>query len=214
MPKNSTSSLLLTLLNAARLAALAVLAGTLLIPLNLTQASEAPAEDEIDWAKEQQFWSFRAPKPQARPVVKDTRWPRQSLDYFILARLERKGLSPSADAEKRTLIRRVTFDLTGLAPTPEEIDAFLKDRRRDAYERLVNRLLASPRWGEHMASVWLPLARYAEDQAHQVGDDTKFFYPNAFKYREWVINAFNRDLHTMNSSSCSSRPTRSKEPTP
>ncbi|HEY0550756.1 MAG TPA: DUF1549 and DUF1553 domain-containing protein [Verrucomicrobiae bacterium] len=150
--------------------------------------------DEMDMAKERQFWSFQKPSAPPRPAVKDKRWPRQDLDYFILARLEAKGLTPADEAERRTLIRRVTFDLTGLPPTPEEISAFLKDKRRDAYERLVDRLLASPRFGERMASLWLPLARYAEDQAHQVGSDTKFFYPNAYKYRDWVIMAFNRDL--------------------
>src|ERR1051325_5356533 len=152
------------------------------------------AEDEIDWAKEREFWAFRAPVTQSRPAVKNRHWASQPLDYFILVRLERKNLSPSAEAEKRTLIRRVTFDLTGLPPTPEEVEAFLKDHRAGAYDRLVERLLASPRFGERMASMWLPLARYAEDQAHQVGSDTKFFYPNAWKYRDWVIGAFNRDL--------------------
>ena len=129
-----------------------------------------------------------------RPPAQNKRWPRQELDYFVLARLEGKRLVPSDEAEKATLIRRVTFDLTGLPPTPDEVSAFLRDKRSDAYERVVNRLLTSPRFGEHMASLWLPLARYAEDQAHQVGSDTKFFYPNAYKYRDWVIAAFNRDL--------------------
>src|SRR5207344_2085282 len=87
-----------------------------------------------------------------------------------------------------------TFDLIGLPPTPAEVEVFLNDKGAGAYGRLVDRLLESPRFGERMASLWLPLARYAEDQAHQVGDDTKFFYPNAYKYREWVINAFNRNL--------------------
>src|SRR5205814_9762800 len=97
-------------------------------------------------------------------------------------------------APRATLIRRLSFDLTGLPPAPADLKAFLLDNRPDAYERLVDRLLASPRFGEHLASLWLPLARYAEDQAHQVGDDTKFFYPNAWRYRKWVIDAFNRDL--------------------
>ena len=145
----------------------------------------AGAEDSIDWAKEREFWSFRPPVAQERPVVRAERWPRQRMDYFILARLEQRGLAPSAEADRRTLIRRVTFDLTGLPPTPEEVAGFLADSRPGAFERLVDRLLASPR---------LPLARYAEDQAHQVGKDTKFFYPNAYKYRQWVIDAFNRDL--------------------
>jgi Protein of unknown function (DUF1549)/Protein of unknown function (DUF1553) len=152
------------------------------------------AEGGIDFAKERQFWSFQSPSAPPRPAVKNTRWPRQELDYFVLARLESKRLAPSEEAEKRTLIRRVTFDLTGLPPTPEEVSAFLNDKSRDAYTRVVDRLLASPRFGERMASLWLPLARYAEDQAHQVGSDTKFFYPHAYKYRDWVIEAFNRDL--------------------
>ncbi|MBI3877582.1 MAG: DUF1549 domain-containing protein, partial [Verrucomicrobia bacterium] len=112
----------------------------------------------------------------------------------MLAKLEQKKLSPSSEAGRRTFVRRATFDLTGLPPTPEEVDAFLADKSPQAYETLIDRLLASPRFGERLASLWLPLARYAEDQAHQVGSDTKFFYPNAYKYREWVIEVFNRDL--------------------
>jgi hypothetical protein len=170
-------------------------AGCLVAALPFIAAPEELArKDDIDWAKEREFWAFRVPTAQVRPVVKNTRWPKQTVDYFVLARLEQKRLLPSVEAERRTLIRRVTFDLTGLPPTPDEVETFLKDGRDDAYERLVERLLASPRFGERMASLWLPLARYAEDQAHQVGADTKFFYPNAHKYRDWVIGAFNRDL--------------------
>lgn len=152
------------------------------------------SDDELDLKKERSFWSFQKPVSSPRPTVKNKRWPRQELDHFVLAGLERKGLTPAREAQKHVFIRRVTFDLTGLPPTPAEVNAFLKDNRRDAYERLVDRLLASPRFGERMASMWLPLARYAEDQAHQVGNDTKFFYPNAYKYRDWIIGAFNRDL--------------------
>ena len=152
------------------------------------------ATDSIDWNKERQFWSFKMPQAQPRPAVKNSKWPRQPVDYFILARLEQKKLSPSAEAERRTLIRRLTLDLTGLPPTPEEVAAFVADKRADAYEQLVERLLALPRFGERMASVWLPLARYAEDQAHQVGNDSTMFYANAHLYREWVMGAFNRDL--------------------
>jgi hypothetical protein len=151
-------------------------------------------DEEINWKKEQEFWAFRGPVMPARPEVGNRRWANQELDYFVLSKMERQGLSPSPQAEKRTLIRRVTFDLTGLPPTPAEVDTFVKDKSPNAYERLVDRLLQSPAFGERMASVWLPLARYAEDQAHQVGKDTKFFYPNAFKYREWVIDAFNSNL--------------------
>jgi hypothetical protein len=150
--------------------------------------------EHVDWNKERQFWSFTPPKPPARPEVKNQRWPRQDLDYFILAKLEEKRLTPALEADKRTLLRRASYDLTGLPPSDEFGVEFLNDTRADAYERLVDQLIASTAFGERMASMWLPLARYAEDQAHQVGDDTKFFYPNAYKYRKWVIDAFNRDL--------------------
>src|SRR5205823_12224413 len=113
---------------------------------------------------------------------------------FILAKLEEAGIAPSASASPQIFIRRATYDLTGLPPTPEEVQEFVRDRSPSAKERLVERLLASPAFGERMASLWLPLARYAEDQAHQVGSDTQYFYPNAYKYREWVIDAFNHDL--------------------
>src|SRR6266571_9289000 len=161
-------------------------------------SAEEPNQPEIakgiDWNQERDFWSFRPPSAQARPVVRNGQWPSRPLDYFVLARLEHSNLSPSPEADPRTLVRRVTFDLTGLPPTPEEVQAFLKDKRPDAYPRLAERLLASPRFGERLVSLWLPLARYAEDQAHQVGNDTTMFYPHAYRYREWVINAFNRDL--------------------
>jgi Protein of unknown function (DUF1553)/Protein of unknown function (DUF1549) len=152
------------------------------------------ATEDFDWNKAREFWSFRAPQAQPLPRLQNKRWPRERMDIFVLAAMEKQGLAPSPEAERRALIRRVAFDLTGLPPTPEETRAFLADSRADAYERLVARLLASPSYGERMASLWLNVARYAEDQAHQVGDDTKSFYPNAWRYRSWVIGAFNRDL--------------------
>jgi hypothetical protein len=148
----------------------------------------------IDWAEARRFWSLEPPAAREPPGVRDGRWPRRPLDRFVLARLEEAGLAPSPEAAPRTLIRRVTFDLTGLPPAPEDVEAFAAGAEADRYERLVDRLLASPRFGERMASLWLPLARYAEDQAHQVGDDTKFFYPNAHLYRQWVIDAFNQGM--------------------
>ena len=151
-------------------------------------------DEDLNWSKERAFWSFQAPLAHPSPRVKNRRWPQQPLDYLILASLEQKQIIPSVEANKRTLVRRVTFDLTGLPAAPEDAEAFLADQGERAYERLVDRLLASPRFGERMASLWLPLARYGEDQAHQVGEDTKYFYPNAWRYRQWVINAFNRDL--------------------
>jgi cytochrome c553 len=171
----------------------AVLA-TLSFLCTFSAQSFASSEDEFDWKKEQEFWAFRAPVMPARPQVRNARWPQQDLDFFVVAKMERKGVTPSARAERRTLIRRLSYDLTGLPPTPAQVDAFLKDKRPDAYARLVDNLISSPAFGERMASLWLPLARYAEDQAHQVGKDTKFFYPNAYKYREWIIEAFNSDL--------------------
>src|SRR5205807_9432901 len=133
--------------------------------------------------KDRAFWSFRPVADPPVPAVADRAWPRTSVDHFVLARLEAAKLRPVEAADRRTLIRRATFDLTGLPPTPGEVEAFLADRDGRGYERLVERLLASPRFGERMASLWLPLARYGEDQAHQVGEDTKFFYPNAWRYR-------------------------------
>ena len=157
-------------------------------------ASEALPEDHVDWVKEREFWAFKPPLRHALPAVRNVRWPSQPIDYFILARLERKELTPSPEIGRRALIRRVTFDLTGLPPTPDEVERFIKDTGPDAYQLLVERLISSRSFGERMASLWLPLVRYAEDQAHQVGSDTKFFYPHAYRYREWVINAFNHDL--------------------
>jgi hypothetical protein len=160
----------------------------------LAQTTQKSPDSNFDWNAARQFWSFRKPKVRPQPAVKQSDWPRQPLDYFVLARIEEAGLSPSAPADRITMIRRITFDLTGLPPTPDEVNAFLADGSADAYERLVDRLLVSAAFGQHLASMWLPLARYGEDQAHQVGSDTQFFYPNAYKYRQWVIDAFNRDL--------------------
>lgn len=158
------------------------------------RAQDSSVGAAIDWPAARRFWSFQPPTRHLQPFVENRTWPTEPIDWFVLARIEQARQAPSIAADRATLLRRVTLDLTGLPSTPAEIHDFLADDRADAYERLVERLLASPRFGERMASLWLPLARYAEDQAHQVGDDTKFFYPNAYKYREWVINAFNEDL--------------------
>ncbi|MDA1274290.1 MAG: DUF1549 and DUF1553 domain-containing protein [Verrucomicrobia bacterium] len=126
--------------------------------------------------------------------MKKNDWARRRIDYFVLSRLEQEGLGPSPEASRQTLIRRVTYALTGLPPVPEEIDRFLQDNSPDAYELMVERLLGSSRFGERLTSMWLTVARYAEDQAHQVGDDAQNFYPNAHHYRKWVIDAFNDDV--------------------
>lgn len=166
----------------------AVLTGGLVVPV----WAEVVAPMDLNAAR--QHWSFVPPKAQALPKVKDEAWPRERVDYFILSRMETKELTPTREADARTLIRRVAFDLTGLPPTPEEVESFVNDRRPDAYARLVDGLLERRAFGERMASLWLPLARYAEDQAHQVGDNTTLNFPNAWRYRDWVIAAFNRDL--------------------
>ena len=141
-----------------------------------------------------QHWAFQPVKESALPPVKNAAWARERVDHFILASMEAKGLTPAREADARTLVRRVTFDLTGLPPTPAEVTAFVNDTRPDAYARLVDGLLGRRAFGERMASVWLTLARYAEDQAHQVGADSSLNYPNAWRYRDWVLTAFNDDL--------------------
>ena len=135
----------------------------------------------------QAHWSFSAPKPQKPPIAR-SRWPRNPLDQFVLAKLEREHLSPSRDAGPETLLRRVTFDLTGLPPTPAEIDAFLNDKRPQAYERAIDRLLASPRYGERMAARWLEAARYADTNGYQFDGERQMW-----RWRDWVIESFNRN---------------------
>ncbi len=151
----------------------------------------AAAATTIDWSKARQFWSFQPVRKPVAPPVKDAAWVKTDVDRYILARLEAEGLRPAAPADKRTLIRRATFDLTGLPPTPDEIDTFLQDDSPDAFAKVVERLLKSPHHGECWARHWLDVARYAEDQAHTFG-----VKPNtqAFRYRDWVIEAFNSDM--------------------
>src|SRR5215469_3152133 len=141
-------------------------------------------------AKWEDHWGFVAPKQQTLPVVKPGDWPRQPLDRFILARLEKEGLTPSPEADKSTLLRRVSFDLTGLPPTPQEQASFLADSAPNAYEKQVARLLDSPRYGERWASMWLDLARYADTKGYEK-DNAR---PGVWPYRDWVIDAFNRNL--------------------
>ncbi len=146
------------------------------------------------WIKEgaqwEDHWSFVAPKPQPLPPVKRSRWERQPLDRFILARLEKEGLEPSPEADKSAPLRRVSLDLTGLPPTLEEQTAFLADASPDAYEKQVDRLLASPRYGERWAALWLDLARYADSKGYEADRER----PGVWPYRDWVIDAFNRNL--------------------
>lgn len=140
-------------------------------------------------AEYRDHWAFIAPARPELPKVKQPAWPKMAVDYFILARLEQKKLKPSHEADKTTLIRRVSLDLTGLPPTPAEVDAFLTDTSPHAYEDLVDRLLASPRYGERMAQDWLDAARFADSNGYQVDRDREMW-----AWREWVIHAFNRNL--------------------
>jgi hypothetical protein len=136
-----------------------------------------------------EHWSFIAPVRPALPAVTDSAWVRNPIDQFILAKLEERGLKPAAEADRSTLIRRVTLDLTGLPPTPAEVKAFLNDRAPNAYEKVIDRLLASPRFGEHRARYWLDAARYADTQGLHIDN-----YREMWPYRDWVINAFNRNV--------------------
>ena len=174
-------------------ASLCIIATSLLLCV-ITQAAEPVT---IDWEKARQHWSFVPPKKQALPKVKDAAWPRGRVDHFILANMEAKELTPSREADVRTLLRRMTFDLTGLPPTPEEVQTFMNDSRPDAYARLVDDLLGRRAFGERLASVWLNLARYAEDQAHQVGNNSSLNYPNAWRYRDWVISACEDEIENV-----------------
>jgi hypothetical protein len=140
----------------------------------------------------QRHWAFQAVKDPPLPTVKDFRWTQSSIDRFILAKLERKGLAPSSLADRRTLIRRATFDLLGLPPTPEEVAAFEADRSGDAFASLVDRLLASPHYGERWGRYWLDVARYADTKGYVFFEEGN--YPWAYTYRDYVIHAFNRDL--------------------
>ena len=134
-------------------------------------------------------WSFIAPTRAPLPDVKNTAWARNEIDFFVLNRLQTEGHIPAPDADRTTLIRRVSLDLTGLPPTPDEVDAFLNDRSHNAYEKVVDRLLASPRYGERMTAQWLDAARYADTNGYQT-DAERYMW----RWRDWVIEAFNRNL--------------------
>src|SRR5579864_7537126 len=138
------------------------------------------------WSK---HWAYELPVPPALPAVPDPGWVRNGIDRFVLARLAKEGLSPAPEADRTTLIRRVSFDLTGLPPSPHDVDAFVNDRSPDAYEKVVDRLLASPRYGERMAATWLDEARFADTNGFQ-NDFARTMWP----WRDWVIDAFNRNM--------------------
>jgi mono/diheme cytochrome c family protein len=146
-------------------------------------------EEAANGAAASNHWSFQPVKRPAMPTVKSSAWTRNAIDHFILARLEKEGIAPSPEADKGTLIRRLSLDLTGLPPTPAQVDEFLRDATPQAYERLVDRLLDSPHYGEHQARYWLDAARYADSNGFTIDAPRSIW-----KYRDWVINAFNSDL--------------------
>ena len=154
----------------------------------IDQGAPMPAGN-ADAAAIEEHWAYKKPVRPELPAVTQGDWPRNPIDRFVLARLERETLAPSPETAKATLLRRVTLDLIGLPPTPAELDAFLADTAPDAYERVVDRLLASPHYGERWARPWLDLARYADTNGYEK-DNRR----DIWKYRDWVIEAFNRDL--------------------
>jgi mono/diheme cytochrome c family protein len=161
------------------------------------KSAAAPAAKVMEiTAEHRAWWSFKPLAKPAPPAVTKTEWPKSDIDRFVLARMERDGLAPVRAADKRTLIRRATLDLTGLPPTPGEIEAFEKDASPDAFATVVDRLLASPRYGEKWGRNWLDVARYAEDDPRSLDPMGRGYnpYPNAYLYRDWVVRAFNDDL--------------------
>lgn len=163
-----------------------LLIGILLLPAAVLPAGASRAAAEVA----PRHWAFVPPRVPPVPRVKNARWVRNPIDAFVLAELEKRGLAPNPPADRLTLLRRVTIDLTGLPPTPEEIAAFLADPTPNAYEKAVDRLLASPRYGERWAQHWLDVVRFAETNGFEADADR----PQAWRYRDYVVDAFNRDL--------------------
>jgi mono/diheme cytochrome c family protein len=156
----------------------------------IDQGAQWPFESDSKTSKGASHWSFQPIKPHTPPTVQNTAWVRNSIDAFVLARLEAEGIQPSPEADRTTLIRRLSLDLLGLPPAPADVAEFVADTRPDAYEKLVDKLLASPHFGERWGRHWLDLARYADSD----GFDNDDFRPNAWRYRDWVVEALNRDL--------------------
>jgi mono/diheme cytochrome c family protein len=141
--------------------------------------------------EQRNFWAFRPIANPLAPMVRDKKWAKSELDLFILSKLEEKGLKPVAAADRRTLIRRASLDLTGLPPTPEEVAAFEQDKSQDAFAKVVDRLLASSHYGERWGRYWLDVARYSDGKLNSEFEEP---YPNAFRYRDWVVEAVNQDM--------------------
>jgi hypothetical protein len=155
----------------------------------MPEAAGPTADRGIDLAEGRKFWSFQQPRVLPAPAVSDATWPLRRIDFFVLAELDKHGLRPSPSAARRTLIRRLAFDLVGLPPSPEEVEAFVNDPDPAACERLVERLLASPRYGERWGRFWLDLARYCD-----VAESWSESKAQPWRYRDWVVRAFNEDL--------------------
>ena len=163
------------------------------LPLGLSLCvlcGESLSAEKPITAEDRAHWAFVSPKRPPVPTVKERRWVRNPIDSFILEQLEENQLRHAPEADRATLLRRLTVDLTGLPPTPDELDSFLADRSPGAYETVVDRLLASPRYGERWAQHWLDLARYADTDGFEF-DQAR---PDAWRYRDWVVQALNRDL--------------------
>jgi Protein of unknown function (DUF1553)/Protein of unknown function (DUF1549)/Planctomycete cytochrome C len=159
------------------------------VPIPTSSNQTRAPDQQIDFEAGRTFWSFQPAHEMPQPSVEATHWPRNRIDYFTLAAMEREGLSPSPESSRATLIRRVTFDLIGLPPSPEQVAAFVNDDAPDAYERLVERLLESPQYGEKWARIWLDMARYTDRTASWLSQTAQ-----AHLYRDWVVQAFNQDM--------------------
>jgi len=162
-------------------------------PVNITASTGKITEQQ------REFWSFQPLKTVPVPAIEDRayeHWAKTPIDHFILAGLHKAGLTPAEQADRRTLIRRATYDLTGLPPTDEEVEAFVNDHSANAWEKVVDRLLASPRYGERWGRHWLDVARYAEDDVRGLDPKGRGYMPfdGAYRYRDWVIKSFNNDL--------------------
>ena len=149
---------------------------------------------KFDLDEARKSWAFRSPIRHQLPRVADRSWPRNRIDFFILKRLEQRNLAPALVAERRQLARRVSYDLIGLPPSPDAVDRFVAGDSESSYEDMVDELISRPAFGERWARPWLDLARFAEDQAHIVGNNKSLFFPNAYYFRDWVIDSLNHDL--------------------
>jgi hypothetical protein len=165
-------------------------------PVSATPVVSQKSGEYVITPEQRAFWSFQPLKTTPAPIPKNASWAKTDIDRFVVAKLEGEGLKPVGPADKRTLIRRATLDLTGLPPTYEEIEAFQKDQTPEAFAKVVNRLLASEQYGERWGRFWLDVARYGEDDYRSLDPKRRGYnpYPFAYLYRDWVIKAFNDDM--------------------